>query len=346
MPYLYDPTFTPAAEGVLFFDLPDRRVRADALIPYVKGRRLWSIDRGCPYQLGGLLAKIESECINRALPLVRLCFHHDPLCFGLLIGDDRCVICTPQLTAPLSASCKSLAPLLQKRLRADDPESLEKYSDEADKIFRALERIRSLAISGAQIESELLAPYILADKLDAFSERLVKKLKVATGRRYSEDVVCRTSIWSGRPVSFRIHECQGCQVLPIIERIPALHFILDAIRDELAAKGASFVRYVDYFGRTEGIFIPSANIYIGPSCEGAATEKPINAARFVSSAICEQKELLRSIRAGRDALIGEIDILEKKIVGLYQKIDEIYENATSKSDFERFGKDLLIEIFK
>ncbi|MGM9637682.1 MAG: hypothetical protein ACI3YK_06830 [Eubacteriales bacterium] len=335
-----------SGRSCLFVDYPEKLTRPDADIPIREGCKIRILSGGGMGQRLSLLAKAVREADNRSLSVTLLCFHHFPKPFGVLLGEEICLLAENPYVLTPDCQVTDLHSLPDSGKLSESMPFLRTVDDQFRRYGESYRLLRSAYLSLNALECQALEPYLLTDKLDAFALRLVRKLKPAR-----EPLPVRSDLCTSTPVNGGAYRSPdpilSAKVrISVSERPPIAHRILSALTGQLTALGISFVRYTDFCGKVYGILIPSIDTYVGLGCPTDRIDRLLNASRFVRAEIREIRPLLRALRQQKDEIAGQIDGLRKKIAGLWQKSDEIYLSVTDREVFSRFEKDFLIDLFQ
>lgn len=351
MPFLDDLSpadplrFQPGQNG-LFVDYPDRVIPPDAALPLPEECKISVLTGGGMGQRLSILSRVLREADNRGLSATRLWFHHQPFPFGILIDKKVCLLAeNPYLHTP-NSQITVLHPLLDRdRLSAHLPSLREAYR-RMDQCFESYRLLRSAYLSLDRLESQSIQPYLLSDKLDAFANRQIKKMHPVREALPKRLDVCTSTLADAGDFRSPVPILSATVRIAVSQRPPITHQILSAFTGKLTSLGISFVRNTDFGGKVYGVWIPSIKTYLGLGCPSDGIDRILNASRFVSGEIREIRPLLRGVRQQKEDISAQIAYLRKKIVGLTERTDEIYESVTNREKFLRFEKDFLIDLFQ
>ncbi|MGM9681636.1 MAG: hypothetical protein ACI3XR_09045 [Eubacteriales bacterium] len=335
-----------SGRSCLFVDYPEKPTRPDAHLPLRTPCKVIILSGGGMGQRLSLLTRAEREADNRSLAVTRLFFHHSPLPFGVLLGDELCLLAVNPYVPTADCRIMDLHSLADSHKLSKTASLLRAADGGLWQCGESYRLLRSAYLSLDALESRAAEPYLLTDKLDAFALRLIKKMKPPRESLPKRADFCISTL-SDSGVFRSSEPMERARIrIALSERPPIAHQILSAIIGQLTAEGISLIRYTDFSGKVCGVAIPSVGAYLGPGIPCDRVDRLINAARFADKNIREIRPLLRSVRQQKDGIAAQIAAIRQKIAGLWQESDEIYESATDKAVFSRFEKDFLIDLFR
>lgn len=351
MPFLDDLSHSDqpdlfSGRSCLFVDYPEKLTRPDAGIPIKEGCQVRILSGGGMGKRLSLLAKAVREADNRNLAVTLLNFHHFPKPFGILLGENICLLAENPYVLTPDCQVTDLHSLTDSEKLSESVQLLRSADDQLWRYGESYRLLRSAYLSLDTLESQALEPYLLTDKLNAFVLRLIRKLKPVRDSLPVRTDLCTSTLVDGGAYRSPEPILSAKVRIAVSERPPIAHWILSSLTEQLTASGISFVRYTDFCGKVYGILIPSIDTYIGLGCPSDRIDRLLNGTRFVSAQIRDVRPLLRALRQQKDEIAVQIDGVRKKIAGLWEKTDEIYKFVTDSGAFSRFGKDFLIDLFR